>query len=406
MMRHHAFAAMGFATAALFAPGSTAQAASVDPTGYWMKPDAERESKIQVFKCGSNKQLLCAKIIWLKDPEDSKGRPLTDIRNENPAMRGRKIVGLTIFTGLSPSAPATWTGKIYNPEDGQTYSATLTLVSRTKIMLKGCKAWLLCGERQWLRTAAPEELTPAVPAEGTQQIEASVVPPAHAKPFALAATEVANAEAEVPGLPVRAPAREGDVAAHAAQLGKPSEAQAAAHAEALPEPPTAAPPARIAAIPVSLVTQEAVAPAPYNWRQGYRFLSVSVSPDAATRLSGENVPSMFVMANPIMTGGEPIASEEPEATAAIQSGKPIPLPEPKPNAKPKAVVAAATAKPPAKSSEQAAPVPQDANAETAIGNQTANAEASMGEESTLTRRQKRLLRRQQQQQEPFLPWLR
>ncbi len=70
-------------------------------------------------------------------------------------MRGRPIVGLTIFTGLVPSAPSTWTGKIYNPEDGNTYSATLTVVSRKQILLRGCKAWLLCGEKQWLRTRRP-----------------------------------------------------------------------------------------------------------------------------------------------------------------------------------------------------------------------------------------------------------
>ncbi len=146
------------------------------PPAIGYKPDAERESKIQVFKCGKGKSLLCAKIAWLKNPKDSKGRPLHDIRNEDPSMRDRPIVGLAIFTGLTPSAPATWTGKIYNPEDGHTYTATLTVLSRKEIKLRGCKAWLLCGEKQWLRTSAPEELTPVAPAEGTQQIEASVTP--------------------------------------------------------------------------------------------------------------------------------------------------------------------------------------------------------------------------------------
>ena len=112
-----------------------------------MKPDAERESKIHVFKCGSKKTNLCAKIAWIKEPLDSKGKPLHDVRNENPSMRGRPIMGLAIFSQLAPSAPSTWTGKIYNPEDGHTYSATLTVVSRKQILLKGCKAWLLCGER-------------------------------------------------------------------------------------------------------------------------------------------------------------------------------------------------------------------------------------------------------------------
>ena len=59
------------------------------------------KSKIQVFRCGAGKSQLCAKIIWLKDPIDSKGKALHDIRNEDPSMRDRPIVGLTIFAGLS-----------------------------------------------------------------------------------------------------------------------------------------------------------------------------------------------------------------------------------------------------------------------------------------------------------------
>src|SRR5215831_1453902 len=204
LMRNHALAAaFGVLTAAIFVPCSQSQAAGSDPTGYWYKPDAERESKIQVFKCGKDK--LCAKIIWLKNPNDSTGKALHDVRNENPSMRGRPIVGLPLFSGMVQSAPGTWSGQIYNPEDGHTYSATLTLMSRSEIKLRGCKAWLLCGEKQWLRTSGPEVLTPAAPAEGTEQIEASAEPssaPAHAVapavPSSPGAPAIARAEAAKP----------------------------------------------------------------------------------------------------------------------------------------------------------------------------------------------------------------
>jgi uncharacterized protein (DUF2147 family) len=387
-MRHHAFAAaMGlFLTAALLTPSSQSRAASADPTGYWMKPDAERESKIQVFKCGARKTLLCAKIIWLKEPNDSRGRPLHDIRNEDPSMRDRPIVGLTIFTGLAPSAPSTWTGKIYNPEDGHTYSATLTTLSRKEILLRGCKAWLLCGEKQWLRTAAPEELAPVAPAEGTQQIEASVTP--SSPPAAPSAVEsVAAAE------PVAAP--QGEMQA----MADPEASAEAQSTEVLPKPAV-------------LVTEEIVVPAAppaeYKARRGYGFLNVSAGPETAAHLSGENVSSMFVMTKPIAAEAIAPISGEPAAHA-------VPLPEPKPKAKPKPIATAA-AKPapktatPAKPSEQGAPAPQDADttqadADGAEASQAATAEASMVESPPLTRRQKRAMRRQQQDQE-FLPWLR
>ena len=401
-MRHHAFsAAMGLLTAAVLAPCSQSQAASVDPTGYWMKPDAERESKIQVFKCGKSKSLLCAKIAWLKEPNDSKGRPLHDVRNEDASARDRPIVGLMIFAGLAPSAPGTWTGQIYNPEDGHIYSATLTVVSRKQILLRGCKAWLLCGEKQWLRTAAPEELKPAAPAEGTQQIEASATP---SNPPATPSNVESVAAAEAVAAPsVEAAAAEAPSGALAPQ----GERQAMADSQASAEPQST----EALPKPVAFVTQVALpvsSPAEFGASRGYGFLNVSASPDVTARLSGENVPSMFVMTEPIAAEAVAPISGEPAAHA-------VPVPQQKPKAMTKPI-ATASAKPaptatPAKPSGQAAPAPQDvdaapADADSATVSQAATAEAAMAESAPLTRRQKRLMRKQQQEPDPFLPWLR
>ncbi|HXG79941.1 MAG TPA: DUF2147 domain-containing protein, partial [Methyloceanibacter sp.] len=294
-MRHRAFAAaMGLATAALFAPGSQSQAASADPTGYWMKPDAERESKIQVFKCGKDNKQLCAKLAWLKNPLDSKGKPLTDVRNENPSLRGRKIVGLSIFSGLTPTAPATWTGKIYNPEDGQTYTATLTVLSRTKILLKGCKAWLLCGERQWYRTSAPEELEPTAPAEGTQQIEASVTPPLP-KPEAVAA---ATPEASTPAQSARHDAIAAAIEADAAEKAS------------MPE---------VTATPVAFVTEASAGTGGHAGSEaqgGYRFLSFSAGQGTPPALTSEKVSGLFAMANAAEDSGDTVSSATANAPAS------------------------------------------------------------------------------------------
>jgi uncharacterized protein (DUF2147 family) len=374
-----------------------------------MKPDAERESKIQVFKCGKGKSQLCAKIAWLKEPTDSKGRPLHDIRNEDPSLRDRPIVGLAIFTGLTASAPATWTGKIYNPEDGHTYTATLTVLSRKEIKLRGCKAWLLCGEKQWLRTSAPEEIAPAAPAEGTQQIEASVTPSApptvassspdtvaEVQPVAAVSPEAAAPEA----LPVATPAPmpQDDV-------------QAMAEPEASAEPRSTEALPKSAALPVKEIAVPAPPPAEYGARRGYGFLNVSTEPDATARLSGENVSSMMVMSEPIAAEG---SAGQIEPALATENAEPVPLPAQKP--KPKAIATAAAAKPALKPVPQAKPAgqpaPQDAAEQTdpdaadAQTEQSAQADAAMAESAPLTRRQKRLLRRQQQQEEPFLPWLR
>ena len=186
-MKHHALtAAMGFLIAAIFVPTGHAQAAAADPTGIWRKAEqGERPGKMQVFRCGRSKTLLCVKIVWLESPLDSRGRPLHDVRNENASMRDRPILGLPIVNGMQPVSPNQWKGSIYNPEDGNTYSATLTLVSRNQIHLKGCKAWLLCGERTWLRTSLPEPEPEPEPL-----IEASVEPEPAPDPNVLAEAEL------------------------------------------------------------------------------------------------------------------------------------------------------------------------------------------------------------------------
>jgi len=408
-------------TAAILAPGSQSQAASADPTGYWYKPDAERESKIQVFKCGKTKTQLCAKIIWLKNPKDSKGKALHDIRNENPSMRDRPIVGLAIFNGLAPSAPATWTGKIYNPEDGHTYSATLTLVSKKQILLKGCKAWLLCGEKIWLRTSPPEELAPVTPPE---TIEASADPstkpsaPSDAKPVA-ASVAAATPKAE--------PAASEPPAVETVAVPAPE-----AEVQAMAEPQEASQP--VETLPKAELATPVDAPAEHD-RPGYGFLNVSSGQETAARVSGENVSSMMVMTKPIAaetvaplpdTGAaatlaaakpapEPVAQKSTKT--AVQSVEPVSAPAPKPKAKAKVLATAAGQPAPkpvteAKPVDQAAPAPQETAAvqaetdpQAAEAAEAVQAEASLAETPVpLTRKQKRMLRKQQQ--EPFLPWLR
>jgi hypothetical protein len=301
-------------------------------------------------------------------------------------------VGLTIFTGLTPSAPSTWTGKIYNPEDGHTYSATLTVLSRKQILLRGCKAWLLCGEKQWLRTSAPpEEVKP----EGTEQIEASAEPAN--PPTQPDAEPVASVAAAVPAEPPQAaPAEIATVAAP--QISSEPQLTDAAVVR-----------------PASLVTQEVAAPAAppteINARRGYGFLNVSTSPETAAHLSGENVSSMFVMTKPIpVAATTPGSADRGTAMASVQSTEPVP--RPKVNAKP---VVAAAAEPKAvaapKPGTQAAPAPQEAEAvaadsDAADASPAEAAEAAMVESAPLTRRQRRLLRRQQHEQDASLPWLR
>ena len=250
-MRHHAYsAAMALIAAGLLAPVTPTAAAAADPTGIWMKPDSERPARIEVKKCGGTK--LCAKIIWLENPKDSRGNPLRDIRNSNPSQRGRTILGLPLFAGFAPSGPNAWAGQIYNPEDGNTYSATLTLVSHKQISLKGCKAFgLLCGQKTWVRSTIPGKVEEPV-VTLTEQIEARAEPTPAPKATAPAA-EVASAPA--------------------APEPKPQVIQASVAQDEILKPEM---------------------PATYHDRpQGYGFITTSAPPETAPPFSSQSPSSMF-----------------------------------------------------------------------------------------------------------------
>lgn len=356
-MKHHAFsAAMGLLTAAVLASGGQAQASSADPTGYWVKPDSERNAKIQVTRCGKGGAQLCSNIIWLENPNDSRGRPLHDVRNENPSLRDRPILGIPLFTGMTRTGPSTWSGKIYNPEDGNTYSATLTMVSHKQIKLKGCKAWLLCGERMWLRTSPPPK-----PAED-ELIEVKTEPDAAQPTQAAAGAMLAPTPTPTPNDLV----------------------------EAAAEPEIHAEPAVELMTPTAPPDEQAVRP-------GYGYLSVSTQDTTPETFSGENVPSMFTMTDPI---------ETEEIGPAVQAKKAAPMPAPKPKG-PQATAAATPEQAPAAPSQ---PAPSaDAQQAALAADQSALAAdpETIGEtvimQPPMTRREMRALRRQERQ---MLPWLR
>ena len=95
-MKHRAFApALGALAAIFVAAGVPSYASAADPSGIWAKEDGS--AKMEVKKCGRG---ICSKIVWLRSPEDSRGRPLRDARNENTSMRDRPIIGLPLFVNM------------------------------------------------------------------------------------------------------------------------------------------------------------------------------------------------------------------------------------------------------------------------------------------------------------------
>lgn len=154
-MQHRLFAPVVLTTF-LVAAGFSSQVLAADPSGIWAKDDGT--AKMEVTKCGRG---LCSKIVWLRDPIDSRGKPLHDARNENTSMRDRPILGLPLFSRMAPAGDNVWVGNVYNPEEGRIYTdVKVTLVSSRQIVLRGCKAMLFCGEKIWTRSQLPPSALP------------------------------------------------------------------------------------------------------------------------------------------------------------------------------------------------------------------------------------------------------
>ncbi|MEP4033702.1 DUF2147 domain-containing protein [Roseibium polysiphoniae] len=127
--------------AAPLAMGGATSTLAADATGEWARPGGS--SKIRISACGS---ALCGKLIWLKSPRN-------DTANPDPAKRTRPLLGVQIVRSMKPSGKTNqWKGKVYNAEDGKTYTGFIEMPSANKMKLEGCvMGGLICKGETWTR---------------------------------------------------------------------------------------------------------------------------------------------------------------------------------------------------------------------------------------------------------------
>ncbi len=123
--------------------------------GSWNTED--HEAVIEIFRCGRK---YCGRIEWIREPdytaEDNNGKaglPKVDDRNPNPELRDRPLLGTEILYGFAFAGASVWKkGRIYNPDNGKTYSGTITLVSPDTLHLRGFFLVPLFGKTtEWTR---------------------------------------------------------------------------------------------------------------------------------------------------------------------------------------------------------------------------------------------------------------
>ena len=114
------------------------------PFGIW----SMGKVTVKVTDCGGE---LCGAIVGLKEPISRiDGKPKVDRKNPDSAKRKRPLIGLVVLIGMNPVGAGEWQGTIYNPNDGNTYSASITVVGNT-LKVKGCVGGILCKTTNFAR---------------------------------------------------------------------------------------------------------------------------------------------------------------------------------------------------------------------------------------------------------------
>ena len=115
--------------------------------GKWVNPSGE--AHVDIFKKGDK---YFGKIVWLKNPKDEKGNVKLDVKNPEPALQSKPILGSEMLRNFVYE-DGKWTdGKIYDPKAGKTYSCNITLKDANSINIRGFIGVSLFGRSEtWKR---------------------------------------------------------------------------------------------------------------------------------------------------------------------------------------------------------------------------------------------------------------
>ena len=114
------------------------------------------DARVEIYKAadGTYEGRLC----WLREPEypagdPEAGKPRRDRDNPDKALRDRPMQGLVFMTGFRYDGDGKWKGgKVYDAENGKTYSCKMTLKDRETLEIRGYIGVSLLGRNQtWKR---------------------------------------------------------------------------------------------------------------------------------------------------------------------------------------------------------------------------------------------------------------
>ncbi len=159
--------ALGAALALISHPA----AAQVPDVGVWI--NHEGKGAVEIKPCGP---ALCGNIVWLRDPINDEGKPLSDRRNPEESKRTRPICGLPVIGSVKRTSEGWDEGWIYNPEEGAQYDVYLK-ASGDRLTVTGYKGVKLFS-KTFTWTRAPADLQRCDGAKQTKAKPAAPLKPA------------------------------------------------------------------------------------------------------------------------------------------------------------------------------------------------------------------------------------
>jgi uncharacterized protein (DUF2147 family) len=96
--------------------------------GVWLVKDG---STMRIRNCGDG---ICGYIASnASTPADS-------------SESHRSMIGVQVLSSMRPAGPGKWTGRLYNPKDGNSYTGNLIEVGPDAIRIEGCMFGICGGE--------------------------------------------------------------------------------------------------------------------------------------------------------------------------------------------------------------------------------------------------------------------
>jgi len=116
--------------------------ASAPIAGRWIAEDGT--AVVTIAPCGT--AYYCGRVTQFLVAEPRGG--FRDVRNPDPKLRNRPVLGATVFTGLVASGRS-WKGRGYSVKDGRHFAATLS-ARGARLTVRGCVT-IICRTVVWTR---------------------------------------------------------------------------------------------------------------------------------------------------------------------------------------------------------------------------------------------------------------